>query len=80
MELNEKQLDFLKTEFGLTKEDIGKMTADQWKEIREKCFYIEADELMDLEDDEEAEESERCKLATSIANIKFSQLENKSVA
>ncbi len=80
MELNEKQLDFLKTEIGLTKEHIGKMTADQWKEIREKCFYIEADELMDLEDDEEAEESERCKLATSIANIKFSQLENKSIA
>ncbi len=80
MKLSEKQLDFLKTEFGITKEDIGKMTADQWKEIREKCFNIEADELMDLGDDEEAEESERCKLATSIADIKFSQLETQSVA
>lgn len=80
MKLNEKQLGFLKTEFGLTKEDIEKTTADGWKEIREKCFYIEADELMDIEDDESADESERCQLATSIANIKFSKLNNKSVA
>lgn len=80
MKLSEKQLEFLKAEFGLTKEDIGGMTAEQWKEVREKCFYIEADELMDLGEDEEAEESERCQLATSIANIKFSQLEAKSVA
>lgn len=73
MKLNERQLKFLKTEFNLAKEDIEKMTADRWKELREKCFYIEADELMDMES-EEAEESERCQLATSIANIKFSQL------
>lgn len=75
MKLNEKQFWFLKTEFGLTKEDIGEMIADEWKEIREKCFYIEADELLDLEADEEVAESDRCKLATSIANIKISQLE-----
>lgn len=80
MKLNEKQLEFLRTEFSLTKEDIENMTADGWKEVREKCFYIEADELMDIEEDEEAEESERCQIATTIANIKFSQLNSKSVA
>lgn len=80
MNLNERQLEFLHTEFDLTEEDIDKITADGWMEVREKCFYIEADELMDLEDDEGAEESERCKLATSIANMKFSHIKSKSVA
>lgn len=80
MELDEKQLEFLKIEFDLTKEDIDKMTVDGWKEVREKCFYIEADELMDLGDDEDVEESEHCRLATSIANIRFSRLKSKSVA
>ena len=42
--------------------------------------YIEADELLDLGEDEDVEESGRCQLATSIANIKFSQLETKNVA
>jgi len=80
MKLSKKQLEFLQTEFSLTKEDIDGMTADQWKEVREKCFYIEADELLDLGEDEEAEESKRCQMATSIANVKFSQLETQSIA
>lgn len=80
MGLNEKQFEFLQTEFSLTKDDIDKITADEWKKIREKCFYIEADELMGMDDDEKAEESERCQLATSIANIKFSQLKSKRIA
>lgn len=80
MGLNERQLEFLKTELGLAKEDIDKMTAGRWMGVREKCFYIEADELMDLEGDEAAEESERCQMATSIANIKFSQIKSKSIA
>lgn len=80
MKLNEKQLEFLQIEFRLTEDDIDKMTADEWMEVREKCFYIEADELMDIEDDDEAEESERCKLATSIADMKFSDIKSKSAA
>lgn len=81
MKLNEKQLEFLEKELNITKKDIEGMSADEWKDVREKCFFIEADELMDLEDDEDGEETERCQLATSIANLKFSELtSNKSVA
>lgn len=80
MKLNEKQLEFLDKELNISKEDIEKMSAEEWKDVREKCFYIEADELMDLEDTEDQEESERCQLATSIANLKFSELKDKNVA
>lgn len=80
MKLSEKQLEFLDKELNVSKEDIEKMSAEEWKAVREKCFYIEADELMDIEDEENQEESERCQLATSIANLKFSELKSKSVA
>lgn len=79
MNLNEKQLKFLKEELGFAKEEIEKMSVEEWKQVREQCFYIEADELMDLEDDE-TQESERCNIATSIANMKYSQLHNRTVA
>lgn len=81
MKLNEKQLEFLEKELNITEKDIEGMSADEWKNVREKCFFIEADELMDLEDNEDGEETERCQLATSIASLKFSELtNNKSVA
>lgn len=80
MNLSGKQLEFLDKELNISKDDIEKMSAEEWKTVREKCFYIEADELMDMEDEENQEETERCRLATSIANIKFSDLKSKSVA
>ena len=70
MDLSKEQLNFLTEELNVTKKDIESMSADEWKNIREKCFYIESDELLDMDD----EETMRCKLATSIANIKFSDL------
>lgn len=73
MVLNEKQLNFLENELQLKKDDINKMSAEEWAAVREKCFYIEADELLELSEDE-AEETERCMIATSIADIKYSQL------
>lgn len=48
--LNEEQLEFLKKKFGIFKADIVKMTIEQWDEIREKCFEIETDELLDFEE------------------------------
>ena len=72
MDLSKEQLNFLNEELNVTKKDIESMSADEWKNIREKCFYIESDELLDIDDEDE--ETMRCKLATSIANIKFSDL------
>lgn len=79
LNLTNIQLDFLKKELGITWEDIEKMSASEWTSVREKCFDIEAEELYDLDVEEEREgaileESERCQLATSIVNIKYSQL------
>jgi hypothetical protein len=74
MILDEEQLDFLEKELGITKDFIEKASKEQWKDVREKCFYIEADELLALEDSDSDEETERCILATSIADIKYSML------
>lgn len=79
LNLTNSQLDFLKKELGIVREDIEKMSASDWTNVREKCFDIEAEELYDLDVEEEKqgmelEESERCRLATSIVDIKYSQL------
>lgn len=77
MKLNEKQLEFLHAEFGLTEEAVDEMTADGWMEVREKCFEIETDELLDMhyagKDIDKDEWTERCHLAVSIVDAKFSQ-------
>ena len=71
--LSTEQLNFLNKEFGISVSDILSMTSDNWKNIREKCFMIEAEELTDLEDD--ADESNRCLIATSLADTKYSELD-----
>lgn len=76
--LNDEQIEFLEKELNLTKADIEKMTKEEWKSVREKCFYIEADELLDMEyegkDIDKEEWTKRCQLAISIADTKFSDL------
>lgn len=78
--LNKKQLEFLKNELNLTKEDIEKMSEDEWEDVREKCFEIETDELLDMDcagkDVDRDEWTERCNLAVSIVDIEFSVLGN----
>ncbi len=78
MHLSEEQLEFLQTEFNLMQTDIEKMTKEKWKDIRERCFYIEADELLDMHDEgkdiDRDERTKRCQLAISIVDTKFSEL------
>lgn len=47
--LNEKQLKFLEEKFSITKFDVQKMDRKQWNKVRENCFEIETDELLDCE-------------------------------
>lgn len=47
--LSKKQLDFLEGKFGITKTDVQKMDRKQWNKVREDCFEIETDELLDCE-------------------------------
>lgn len=72
--LNEKQLDFLEKEFGITKNDIAKYSEEEWKEIRFKCFAIEGDFAMDMADSDSAYLPERGEIAASIADTKYSEL------
>lgn len=73
LNLTNKQLEFLENELSLKEEDIEQMSREEWTDVREKCFYIEADELLALPEDED-EETQRCIVATSIADIKYFQL------
>lgn len=47
--LNENQMKFLNRKFGFKKDDIEKMNLKEWNKIREMCFEIETDELLDFE-------------------------------
>ncbi len=51
--LNKKQLRFLEEKFNITKSDVQKMDRKQWNKVREDCFEIETDELLDCEKMEE---------------------------
>lgn len=76
--LSKEQLDLLEKELGVTEEQIASMTKEQWFEVREKCFYLSIDELVD-EDGEAIEDPlnpERLDLLESIADTKFKQLKS----
>ena len=53
MNLTNEQLNFLEKELGLQEQDIEQMSKEEWTDVREKCFYIEADELLELPEDED---------------------------
>lgn len=72
--LNNDQLKFLKKEFGISKDELKSISKDDWHKLREKCFDISVDELLD--DDGYAVDfvTKRCELAESIADMKYSQM------
>ncbi len=47
--LNENQIKFLNEKFGIKKNEIEKMNLKDWNRVREMCFEIETDELLDFE-------------------------------
>ena len=76
--LSKEQLELLEKELEITEEKIEAMTKEEWKEVREKCFYLSIDELVD-EDGEAIEEPinpERLELLESIADTKYKQLKS----
>lgn len=76
--LSKEQLDLLEKELGLTEEQVEAMNKEQWKEVREKCFFLSIDELVD-EDGEALDNAinpERLCLLESIADTKFKQLKS----
>lgn len=70
LKLSDKQINFLLKEFGLTIKDIIDIDAEQWKNIREKCFMIEAEEAPE----DGCYMNERCQIAMSIADTLYTNL------
>ncbi len=79
MGLDKEQLDFLNKELNITREEIVRMSFDEWDTVREKCFEIETEEFLNMEkegkDIDDAEEwTERCVIAVSIVDTSFAEL------
>ena len=76
--LSRRQSKFLETELGISVEQIKDMNKKRWVAIREKCYDIVLDELLDKNDNynEEKEISERCLIAESIMDIMFKDLKS----
>lgn len=70
--LSEKQLRFMWDNFQKTEEDVRTISDDDWYKIREESFYISVDELVDKSDEDEL--TDRCLVAESIADMKYSEL------
>lgn len=70
--LSKGQLEFLNENFGKTEADLEKLSADEWFHIREESFYISVGELVDKSDEDEL--TDRCLVAESIADMKYSEL------
>lgn len=74
LDLSRKQLKFLETEFGLAKSHLSKISKEEWHSIREKSFFISVGELLDDEGQAVDFVTERCRIAESIADLKYSEL------
>ncbi len=72
--LSEKQLKFIWNNFHRTKEDLKNISKEEWFHIREDSFMISADELVDEDGNFIDNISEECKIAESIADMKYSEL------
>ncbi len=68
LNLTEEQLKFLNEEFGLTEVQLLVISKDEWRDIREKSFFIEDEELVGDSC------TDRGETAADIASIKYSKL------
>lgn len=70
LKLSSIQIEFLLKEFGLTIDDIKDIDKQQWKNMREKCFMIEAEEAPE----DGCYMNKRCQIAMSIADTLYTNL------
>lgn len=69
MVFNKKHYDLLKEEFGVGREELSHISADEWFKIREECVWITSDEIIDHGDF-----PERAEIAEDISDTDFSML------
>lgn len=73
LNLNSKELSFLKREFGISEDGLMSITKDEWKKIKEKCIDIDTEESIKQEESGN-EYSERGIIADRIIDKRFSEL------
>lgn len=66
MGIKQEQLDFLKSEFGLTLDNLNAMDDDALEDLYEKCAAIEIEEVAKAPD---GPETERLRLAASMVDL-----------
>ena len=69
--LSVEQLEFLKDRLSISKDNINKMNAEEWRDIREKCFYIETDEMLKCKEGYDACDTYEFRMASSIVDAKY---------
>ncbi len=74
LNLKDKQIEFIENELGIGKEELENINKDDWRKIREKCFNLSVDELLDKYGHAIDNVTERCIIAESIADMKYSEL------
>ena len=70
MNLTAEQTEFLERELNLTENKIKAMDKEQWTNVREQCFDIEAEEAPE----DETPINDRGRIAADIADITFKKL------
>ena len=66
MGINQEQLDFLKSEFGITLDDLNAMDDAALEDLYEKCADIEIEEVEKAPD---GPETDRLRLAASMVDL-----------
>lgn len=74
LNLKDDQVEFIQKELGISKEELEIISKDGWKQIREECFNISVDELLDDDGNAVDDVTSRCTMAESIADMKYSEL------
>ena len=74
LNLKENQVKFIQNELGISKEKLECISKEEWRKIREDCFEISIDELLDEHGHAVEYVTERCMMAESIADVKYSEL------
>lgn len=76
IKLSELEIEFLEKELQITVEDLETMYIADWQQVREACYDIVLDEMLDENDEyrEEGDGSERCSIASNLMETKFKEL------
>lgn len=74
LNLKDEQVQFIQKELGIGMEELERVSKSRWKQIREECFDISVEELLSEVGRSGDYVTNRCSMAESIADMKYSEL------